>query len=163
MSLARKPICTDCWMGTQGRATEDGAYELRVPYRVKVDDPWNPEQCWFCQRYTSAGIYIMLDPEVSAMDGAKLAEDEPPWKGHTFRFTMVSRGVTRVHGEPAETTKDADWWGSPITFEVRAWSLVDALKKAALVPFPDLMRDMVALEEDPQDLDWTPTEKAPED
>jgi hypothetical protein len=51
-------------------------------------------------------------------------------EGHLFRFTVSSRGVGRVVGDP--TWSEANWWSEPWTLEVRAFNLKDALLKAAL-------------------------------
>lgn len=49
-------------------------------------------------------------------------------QGHLFRFTVTSQG--RYQG-PDGKFSDADWEGDPWTLEVRAWSLVEALRTAA--------------------------------
>ena len=66
-------------------------------------------------------------------DEAKLAHEETPDEGHTFRITVTSRGASKVVGEEHNT--DANWWSDPWTIEVREFSLAAALRKAARVPF----------------------------
>lgn len=56
-----------------------------------------------------------------------------PEDGHTFRFSMTSRGSYGVVGQEGHT--DAEWFTEePWTLEVRAWNLTDALRKAAELP-----------------------------
>lgn len=62
---------------------------------------------------------------------------EGPQHGHTFRFTVESRGSSRVWPEgeePGPYTDNEDFSGCPWTLEVRAWSLRAALVKAAALP-----------------------------
>ena len=58
-----------------------------------------------------------------------------PDDGHTFRITSVSRGSYKVVGE--EHHSDAPYFevDFPFVVEVRAWSLTDAMRKAADLPF----------------------------
>lgn len=60
-------------------------------------------------------------------------------EGHLFEFTWQSWGVTRVVGDPTYT--QADWSLPQQPVRVRAWSLKEALLKAAELPlsvwFPD--------------------------
>jgi hypothetical protein len=66
-------------------------------------------------------------------DGAKLAHQETPDEGHTFRITVTTRGASRVMGD--KHARDSDWWSDPWEIEVREHSLASALRKAARVPF----------------------------
>ena len=54
-----------------------------------------------------------------------------PEDGHTWRFTASARGSYSVVGGPKH---DADWWSEPWIIEVRAWSLPEALRRAAELP-----------------------------
>lgn len=65
------------------------------------------------------------------------AERDDPEAGHTFRIEAHSRGsyaVLGADGKPGPHT-DAEWMPEhPFVIEVRAWSLRDALAKAAQLP-----------------------------
>ena len=63
----------------------------------------------------------------------KVASEESPDKGHTFRIVFESRGSFKV-GD-SDYIQEADWFGPPHQIEVRAWNLRDALLKAAMLPF----------------------------
>lgn len=62
----------------------------------------------------------------------------PAHLGHTFRFLFDIRGSSKVVGDGAYSD-DRDFAGMPGRFEVRGWSLVEALQNAAQLPFGDLM------------------------
>lgn len=57
--------------------------------------------------------------------------EQGPDDGHTFRFICRSRMSSTVD---RETWSDADWWGPPLVYEVRAWDLPQALRVASTVP-----------------------------
>lgn len=62
---------------------------------------------------------------------------QTPKDGHTFRFTVQSRGSSRIWPEgkgPGPYTDDPEFMGEPWTLEVRAWNLHDALRLAAEQP-----------------------------
>ena len=70
---------------------------------------------------------------------SKVAGEETPDHGHTFRFTWCSRGSSKVVG-------DLEYHDSPqfnedlaVTVEVRAWNLKAAIEKLGRLPFPVLM------------------------
>lgn len=59
--------------------------------------------------------------------------DDGPDDGHTFRFTVTSRGSYAVLGDPHRS--DADHFGhEPWTLDVRAFDLSTALRRAAEAP-----------------------------
>ena len=69
----------------------------------------------------------------STTPGDQTASEEGPDHGHTFRLTARSRGSYTVAGDPRHT--DAPDFGPPmLAVEVRAWSLPQALRKAAELP-----------------------------
>lgn len=71
---------------------------------------------------------------------AKLAHEETPDDGHTFRISVTSRGAYTVLGD--EHAHDAHGFdGEPMVVEVREHSLAAALHKAARVPFQIWMGD----------------------
>jgi hypothetical protein len=72
---------------------------------------------------------------------ARPASEEGPEVGHTFRFTTVIRSSGRISGEK-EYRDSLEFDGVPVSFEVRAWNLHDALTKAADLPFDVLMADL---------------------
>lgn len=84
-------------------------------------------------------IAYQLDTTVLNLLGgrARVASEESPEEGHTFRFSWSSRGSYGVVGVEGHT--DAGYWDEGATVEVRAWSLAEALRKAARLPFPVLM------------------------
>lgn len=59
-------------------------------------------------------------------------------EGHTFRFRFDIRGSSKVVGDP-EHTDAPDFMGPTHEFQVRAWSLRQALLTAAELPFDGLM------------------------
>lgn len=62
---------------------------------------------------------------------------EGPANGHTFRITFASRGSYGLMTGPEldlSSFEDAKYWDKPRTVEVRAWSLIEALVKAAALP-----------------------------
>lgn len=70
---------------------------------------------------------------------SKLARQETPETGHTFRITVgPGRGSYAVVGTPGHHDSP-EFDGRPVELEVRAWSLSAALHKAAELPFPTLM------------------------
>lgn len=69
---------------------------------------------------------------------ALTADEEGPDDGHTFRILFDSRGSYSVVGD-AHHTDSPDFDGTYHVVEVRAWSLRDALLKAADLPFPVLL------------------------
>jgi hypothetical protein len=84
--------------------------------------------------------------EVRTWDGqlvrgpAVTADREGPDDGHTFRLEAHSRGSYGVVGQEGHT--DADWLGEPpLTVEVRAWNLKDALRKALGLSLADWSRE----------------------
>jgi hypothetical protein len=76
---------------------------------------------------------------------AVTADQEGPELGHTFRLEAHSRGSYGLleEGDPApHDYEDADWFGEPpLTLEVRAWNLRDALLKAARIGLPEWRRE----------------------
>jgi len=58
-----------------------------------------------------------------------------PEHGHLFHLSVTHRGTHRVVGDPIY--HEADWWSEPWTLDVRAWSLPEAIRKAALHEFSD--------------------------
>lgn len=67
------------------------------------------------------------------------AERDDPEAGHTFRIEAHSRGSYAVVTEDGTTSPhtDAEWMPeTPFVIEVRAWSLSDAMRKAAQLPLP---------------------------
>lgn len=66
------------------------------------------------------------------------AVDPGPEAGHTFRFLFDLRGSSSVTGDPAHTD-ESSYSNIPRTFTVRGWSLVEALRNAADMPFAELM------------------------
>lgn len=69
--------------------------------------------------------------------------DHAPDDGHTFRITFDVRGSSKVVGDPHFTDAPA-YSGLPHTIEVRAWSLLAALRKALDTPFAELMGEETA-------------------
>lgn len=61
-----------------------------------------------------------------------------PEAGHTFRFLWDSRGSSKVVGD-ADYTDAPHFDGVPHQIEVRGWSLVEALRNAAELPFATLV------------------------
>ncbi len=57
---------------------------------------------------------------------------EGPDTGHLFRISVAGTMSSRVVGDLHHT--DADWEAEPWTVEVRAWSLPEAMRKAADLP-----------------------------
>jgi hypothetical protein len=55
-----------------------------------------------------------------------------PDDGHTFEFSFRLRGSYGVTGEPGH--HDCPDWHEPVGLRVRAWSLREALLKAAETP-----------------------------
>lgn len=66
-------------------------------------------------------------------------------QGHLFTISVTGQGVHRVVGDP--TYYEDGWEGPPMTASVRAFSLVDALKKAVELPFETWFADW---NEDPE-------------
>lgn len=60
--------------------------------------------------------------------------DEGPESGHTFRVSVTCRGSYGVVGVEGHTD-EPEFTGPPMTVEVRAWNLSDALRRAQAVPF----------------------------
>jgi hypothetical protein len=61
---------------------------------------------------------------------------QTPEDGHTFRLEVHVRGSYGLVGLTGRT--DSDWMGEPpLTLEVRAWNLHDALRLAATRPLAD--------------------------
>jgi len=58
-----------------------------------------------------------------------------PEHGHLFRIIVTGRMTSRVVGDP--TYYESDWEAEPWTLEVRAWSLKEAMAKAALHELAD--------------------------
>lgn len=56
-----------------------------------------------------------------------------PESGHTFRISVDSRGSYAVVGVEGHTDSE-DFMGPPMTVEVRAWNLPDAVRRAANLP-----------------------------
>lgn len=59
---------------------------------------------------------------------------DDPEHGHTFRIEITSRGSYGVVGEEGHTDAE-EFMGGPMTIDMRAWNLPDALRQAAAV-FP---------------------------
>lgn len=59
---------------------------------------------------------------------------DDPEQGHTFRIEVTSRGSYGVVGEEGHTDAE-EFMGGPMTIDIRAWNLPDALRQAAAV-FP---------------------------
>lgn len=57
-----------------------------------------------------------------------------PDQGHTFRITVQSRGSYRIQGDE-QYHDEPDFSGPPWVQEVRAWSLMEALRRAQDIPF----------------------------
>jgi hypothetical protein len=72
---------------------------------------------------------ITLEPAV--IHHGLVESDEGPDAGHRYRFTITSASASA--DLPPHAT-DADRWGQLRTVEVRAHSLMAALKKAAELP-----------------------------
>ncbi len=64
--------------------------------------------------------------------GVDVTATEGPDAGHLFRISVTGTMSFRVVGEPHHA--DADWESEPWTVEVRAWSLPEAMRKAAELP-----------------------------
>lgn len=75
---------------------------------------------------------LPLTHEVTLL-GKPDREPDLPGFGHTFRFTVEVRGSSGILNEHESTphTDEPFFMGEPWTLEVRAWSLVAALRKAA--------------------------------
>jgi hypothetical protein len=56
---------------------------------------------------------------------------QTPDDGHTFEISVAARGSYAVRGEPHV---DCEHFGDPVTVQVRAWNLRDALLAAAATP-----------------------------
>lgn len=70
---------------------------------------------------------------------AKVAAEETPEHGHTWRFTYSCRGSSKVVGD-LEYHDSPDFWDDlAVTVEVRAWNLKAAIEKLGRLPFPVLM------------------------
>lgn len=65
-----------------------------------------------------------------------MSDTNQPFEGHTFRFEWSVRGSSRVVGE--SEYKDSNYFSEPSVFEVRAWSVREALAKAAELSFSAL-------------------------
>ena len=61
-----------------------------------------------------------------------------PEDGHTFRIRYDSRASSKVVGDP-EYTDAPDFMGPVHEVQVRAWDLRSALRKAAELPFGELV------------------------
>lgn len=61
------------------------------------------------------------------------SSQDGPGDGHTFRIEVTSRGSYAVKGVEGHT--DSDHFDPPMSVEVRAWNLPDALRQAAAL-FP---------------------------
>jgi hypothetical protein len=74
---------------------------------------------------------------------------DSPEDGHTFRIRYDSRASSKVTGDP-EHTDASDFMGPVKEVQVRAWDLRTALRKAADLPFGELMATEVTDEVDPR-------------
>ena len=61
-----------------------------------------------------------------------VTENEGPRDGHQFHFSVACQGASSVVGDP-DSYRDDDWIGEPFTVTVRAHSLPEACRKAALL------------------------------
>lgn len=68
-------------------------------------------------------------PELKRM----VDEHDGPRAGHQFHFSVACQGASSVVGDP-NSYRDDDWTSEPWTVTVRAWSLPEACRKAALLP-----------------------------
>ena len=93
------------------------------------------------QRAASAAA-VCMDP---AHDPQRPDGGQGPEAGHTFEITWRSRGSSAVVGGPHS---DSDYWGEPVTQQVRAWSLREAFARVSTIPlnvwFPDEDDDVPA-------------------
>ena len=76
---------------------------------------------------------------------SKPAAEESPEEGHTFRFSIDIRSSSKVVGDP-EYHDAEDFYGVPLVFEVRAWSMDAALRKALDLPFEVRMASAIEQE-----------------
>lgn len=87
-----------------------------------------------------------------------------PDDGHLFRITVTSVMSSRVVGEPHN--RDADWESEPMTAQVRAFSLPDALRVAAALPMGvwwDSLEDEVSRPATVEDMARFWPDKTPEE
>lgn len=86
------------------------------------------------ERYQTLSKRMTVRLAEAIIAGPVLAEDETPDDGHTFRISVCSRMSSKVVGEPHHT--DSPQFDDDLVnlVEVRAWSLSEALEKAALMP-----------------------------
>ncbi len=73
------------------------------------------------------------------------AEIDVPKDGHTFRFRFDIRPSSRIVGD-LEYTDGPDFMGPVHEVQVRAWSLTEALRKAAGLPSNVRMGNLVSHE-----------------
>lgn len=80
------------------------------------------------------------------------AQEEGPAAGHTFRITVLCRGAYGITGDPKRYDEKEFDDGFMLPVEVRAWSLKQALLKAADLPFgtwfPEEVMDIFELPAD---------------
>jgi hypothetical protein len=97
-------------------------------------DPRACPTCGLWQR-TAKAASVCLDP---VHDPQRPDGGHGPEAGHTFEITWRLRGSSAVVGEPHFDSED---WSEPITQQVRAWSLREALARAQTIPLHVWMGD----------------------
>lgn len=61
--------------------------------------------------------------------------DAGPGSGHQFRFSVTVQGSYSIEGDPRHYDSDPDTISDPFCLTVRAWSLAEACREAAQMPF----------------------------
>lgn len=82
----------------------------------------------------SDSVDIDRDEQIKANWAEHQAMLDDPDQGHTFEITVQSRGSHKVVGDEHHTDSK-EFYGDPWTIRARGWSLSEALKRAAEIPF----------------------------
>jgi hypothetical protein len=53
-----QPCCERCWVERHHLEGEP----IKLPVRVRSEDPYNTEQCCYCGNPTWVGIFVRVDP-----------------------------------------------------------------------------------------------------
>lgn len=61
--------------------------------------------------------------------------DPGPGMGHQFRFAVTVQGSYSIEGDSKHYDSDPNTISEPFTLTVRAWSLPEACRVAAAIPF----------------------------
>jgi hypothetical protein len=150
MSAPETP-CHDCGLHEgDGWSVDNELWNLVMGGPEAKDDPGGL-LCLSCFRKRAEAVFADPDDRpiwrlerlpALVIPGPVRESPEGPEAGHRFRFTVDSCGASAIRGpddpEP-HSWRDSDWWSRTRTIEVRAFSLMAAIKKLVDVPFYDWM------------------------